>query len=204
MPSRNILKIDVPDSYYHLYARGRGRQKVYRDHEDYVAFLSLFHRYLSISAVTDSTGRAYAHMRTQIELLTYCLMPNHFHILVYQRDSGAMTRLMRSVMSSYTRYYNLKYESSGPIFESTYKASRVSDDNYLLHISRYIHLNPADWDMYDYSSYQYYRDDNHPEWLQPERILELFKSRDTYMKFVKDYEENKLLLDSIKHELADY
>ncbi len=204
MPSRNILKIDMPESYYHLYARGRGRQKIFHDNEDYRTFLSMFSRHLSEDAEYDALGRKYPHLRSDIELLTYCLMQNHFHLLVYQNIDGSMSRLMRSVMNSYTRYYNLKYNTSGSLFESTYKASRVSTDDYLLHISRYIHLNPGDWDMYDHSSYQYYRDNNHPEWLQPERILDLFRSRESYMNFVKDYEENKFMLDTIKHELADH
>lgn len=204
MQSKNILKIDVPNSFYHLYARGKGQQKIYHDDEDYRMFMSLFSRHLSMNPVADSHGQVYPHMASEIDLLTYCLMQDHLHLLIYQYDTGAMTRLMSSIMSSYTRYYNLKYESSGSIFEPTYKASRISTDDYLLHISRYIHLNPADWDMYEHSSYSYYSDNNHPDWMRPARILELFKSRDAYMKFVKDYEENKLLLDSIKHELANY
>lgn len=202
MPSRNVLKIDIPDSYYHVYARGRGRQDIYHDDEDYRVFLNLFKRHLSIEAITDNYNVPYIHLRGELELLCYCLMPNHFHLLLYQIEQSAMSRLMRSVMVGYTRYYNKKYATSGSLFESTYKASRVSSDAYLQHISRYIHLNPKQWRTYEYSSLAYYERGNSPEWLQPDRIIELFPSRKGYKEFVQDYEEYKAVLDGIKHELA--
>lgn len=203
MPSRNILKIDVPDSYYHVYARGRGRQAIYHDDEDYRVFLNLFKRHLSVEETIDQYKMPYVHLRENVELLCYCLMTNHFHLLLYQVDEGAMSRLMRGVIISYTRYYNKKYDSSGSLFESTYKASRISHDEYLLHISRYIHLNPAKWRSYSYSSLPFYLRGGQPEWLQLERIIELFPTRQRYMEFVEDYEGYKAMIDTVKQELAD-
>ena len=202
MPSRNVVKIDIPDSYYHVYARGRGRQKIFHDDEDYRVFLNLFKRHLSVEPVVDSYGMPYAHLRGELELLCYCLMPNHFHILLYQKTEGTMSRLMRGVIMSYTRYYNKRYETSGSLFETTYKASRISSDEYLLHISRYIHLNPKDWRGYAYSSLNYYIHAKEPSWLQTKKILDLHSSRQAYELFVEDYEEYEDGLDNIKHELA--
>ena len=70
-------------------------------------------------------------------------MPNHIHLLVYQHQPQAMAQFMRSVLTSYSRYFNKRYKRSGSLFESRYKASLISDDAYLEHISRYIHLNPG-------------------------------------------------------------
>lgn len=203
MPSRNVIKIDVSDSYYHIYARGHGRQAIFREEEDYWVFLSLFKRHLSLEAANDNYGMPYVHLRDSIELLCYCLMTNHFHLLVYQKDEGAMQRLMRSVMTSYSRYFNKKYDSSGSLFESRYKASRISNDAYLMHISRYIHLNPREWRAYPYSSIHAYYGISRPEWLQPERIIELFTSLPHYADFLDDYEDYKASLEEIKHETAN-
>src|ERR1035437_8024179 len=99
MPSRNVLKIDIEQSYYHVYARGRGRQPVFRDDEDYRVFLNLLKRHLSIDEVTDKYGKPYPHLRGQVELLAYCIMPNHFHLLLHQEIQGSMSRLMRGIMT---------------------------------------------------------------------------------------------------------
>ena len=202
MPSRNVLKIDIEDSYYHVYARGASRQEIFLQPQDYYVFLELFRRYLADEEIRDSAGIPYDKLSDDIELLAYCLMPNHFHLLVYQVNKGAMQRLMRGVMTGYSRYFNKKYKRSGGLFESRYKASRVSNDIYLLHISRYIHLNPKKWRNYPYSSLQYYADENLEDWLQEGRILDLFESRDKYMEFMADYEAVRDGLALAKLELA--
>ena len=202
MPSRNVLKIDIANSYYHVYARGASRQEIFREDSDYYIFLSLFRRYLSDEAIKDSAGMPYAKLGEDIELLCYCLMPNHFHLLVYQVNEHAMQRLMRGVMTAYSRYFNKKYDRSGGLFESRYKASLVSTDLYLMHISRYIHLNPKDWQNYPYSSLEGYLYGHNKDWLREGRIIELFASRKAYGEFVADYESIKESLSLIKHSLA--
>jgi REP element-mobilizing transposase RayT len=202
MPSRNVLKQLVPQSFYHVYARGASRQPIFCDDADYTYFLHLFERYLSESVVLSKTGAVYPHYRGRIKLVAYCLMSNHFHLLLWQDDESAMTDFMRSVMTSYSRYFNLKYRRSGALFESRYKASLISEDSYLDHISRYIHLNPRYWQKYKYSSLAGYFVDR-PEWLQPEQIEILFASRNAYINFLRDYQEQKDMLEEIKHSLAD-
>ena len=202
MPSRNVLKIDIPDSYYHVYARGHGKQKIFRDHEDFEYFLSLFARHLSDETAVSVSGREYAHLKEDISLLSYCLMNNHFHLLIYQKSSGAMSRLMRGIMTSYSMYFNKKYGSSGALFESRYKASRISSESFLMHISRYIHLNPKDWMAYPHSSiHSYYL--GAPEWLQSTPIIELFGSLPKYADFLNDHADYKESLELIEDELAN-
>lgn len=204
MVSRNTVKVDVPDSYYHIYARGASRQPIFLDDQDYRVFLSLLERYLSPHEIRDGAGMPYDKLADDISLLCYCLMRNHFHLLVYQAHEHAMTRLMRGVMTSYSRYFNKKYQRSGSVFESRYKASRISSDEYLLHISRYIHLNPKEWQSYPHSSLAYYVSGGHtPDWLQPARIQELFGDAAAYEEFLADYEAVKDSLKRVKHELAD-
>lgn len=203
MPGRNVLKIDVPDNYYHVYARGHSRRKVFRDDEDFQVFLNLLKRYLSINAVNDKSGRKYPHLRGQIELLAYCLMSNHFHLLIYQKNQGAMSQLMHGVITSYSVYYNKKYKCSGALFETRYRASRISTGEYLMHVSRYIHLNPGDWQAYPYSSIHAYFGIGHPEWLQEEKVIDLFGSTPVYADFLDDTDDYKDSLDEIKGELAN-
>lgn len=200
MPSRNVLKIDVPDSYYHVYARGHGRQKIFRDEQDFSKYLELLQRYLSRESTTSIPSIRKLH--DDISLNCYCLMDNHFHLLVHQNSEGAMTKLMRGVITSYSMYFNRKYNQSGALFESRYKASRVSSDPYLMHITRYIHLNPGDWLAYPHSSIHYYFY-GAPDWLKPEPIIELFGSLPKYADFLNDDVDYEESLDLIRDELAN-
>jgi putative transposase len=203
MPSRNITKVQVPESYYHVYARGSNKQKIFLENADYKYFLGLFERYLSKTPATDKLGTPYPHYLHHIEIVAYCLMTNHFHLLLYQQDIPYLEKFMRSLMTSYSRYFNLKYRRTGPVFESRYKAVRIDQDLYLQHITRYIHLNPRLWKRYRYSSLRYYRDGVEPYWLHTKNILELFASRQEYMEFVADYEELHDMLSELKYQLAD-
>jgi len=203
MPSRNVLKLDIADSYYHVYARGASRSNIFIDSQDYANFLSLFKRYLSPAQQHDRVGVPYPHLFGKIELLCYCLMPNHFHLLLYQAEEQSMQKLMRGVMTSYSRYFNKKYERSGPLFETRYKASHIYNQSYLEHITRYIHLNPKDWKDYKYSSLGFYLNRQSAAWLQPDKILGMFKDAEEYFVFVSDYEAHKRMLEEIKHDLAE-
>lgn len=203
MPGRNILKEDVAETYYHVYARGANKQKIFLDDSDFIYFLSLLKRYLSLEQIKTDRGANYPKLYDDINLLAYCLMQNHFHLLVYQVNANAMTRLMRGVMSSYSLYFNKKYHRVGHLFESSYRASRISNESYLLHISRYIHLNPDDWQNYPYSSLTSYTKKTIRDWISTERILDLYKSVGEYVEFLKDYVNQRDGLQQIKDELAN-
>jgi putative transposase len=201
MPSRNVLKENIPESYYHIYVRGASKRQIFLDAQDYHYFERLFVRYLSSEPTHSKQGVPYPHFREAISLLAYCLMGNHFHLLIYQSEQDAMSKLMRSIMTSYSRYFNLRYKRSGPLFESRYKASRVGRQSYLEHISRYIHLNPRYWKRYEYSSLGHYLG-RAPDWLTTSPILELFADRGAYLAFLEDYEDHKTMLDEVKTALA--
>lgn len=186
MPSRNVIKVCVPDSYYHVYSRGASKQTIFIDEADYSYYLSLLERYLSQTASDDQNdGRQ--KLYDSVEVLAYCLMPNHFHLLLYQIDEDGMSKLMHGVATSYSRYFNKKYERSGSLFESRYKASRIDAEDYLLHISRYIHRNPDDWVDYPHSSLRAYFYNDAPDWLNTARIIELYGSAVKYSEFLEDY-----------------
>lgn len=205
MPSRNVLKQYVPDAYYHVHNRGVAKQAIFHDDEDYKVFLNLFKRYLDTEPTKDKKGREYEHLRDKIELLAYCLMPNHFHLLIYinETNSTGVTTLLRAVTGAYTVYYNKKYNRVGSLFQGCFKASHILRDNYLLHISRYIHMNPKNYTKWPYSSLADYQGTRSTAWLNAGRIMGLFEGNEAkYKEFLVDYEGNKQALEEIRSELA--
>jgi len=203
MPSKNILKVDLGETYYHVYFRGGNRGRIFRDEADYEKMLKLFERYLSLAEVKNSAGISFPNYYNRLELVAFCLMPNHVHLLIYQRQQHAMTEFMRGLLTSYSMYFNKRHKRSGPLFESRYKASMIADESYLEHITRYIHLNPKQWRDYAYSSLPYYLHQVTDEWIVPKRILDMFSNETEYLRFVEDYEQSKEMMDILKHELAN-
>lgn len=129
-------------------------------------------------------------------------MGNHFHLLLFQEsDTQAITQLMRSVATAYSMYFNRKYKRFGHLFQSVYKASRIKDEAYLLHISRYIHMNPRSYKRYRWSSIAYYMGKDAPAWLTPDRINDMTPAQ--YSQFLESYESKRAELESLKEQLAD-
>ncbi len=203
MPTRNSRKTYTADSYYHVYSRGINKEAIFHDDHDYGFFLSLFKRYLSPTQKRNKSGRIYPNHSKVIELNAFCLMPNHIHLLIYQNDTNGLKKLMQSVMTSYSMYYNRKYEHYGPVFQGRYLASKIDHRDYLEHISRYIHLNPKNFRNYEYSSLQYYLGSKHAEWLNVNRVMELFSDQQEYLEFLDDYGDYKNMLDELKYEIAN-
>ncbi len=204
MPTRNRVKVYIPNTYYHLYNRGWNRTEIFKEHDDYEYFEWLLSRHCSPEPVKDRKGREYAYYSNDVRILAYCLMPNHFHLLVYQFDEPNMiAKLMASILTAYTMYFNKKYHRRGSLFESTYKAVPVVKDEQLLHITRYIHLNHKDFRAWPYSSYLDYIYTSDKDWLETQPILDLFTSIERYVEFVDDYEQLQRERDSIKAELAN-
>lgn len=193
----------VAESYYHVYNRGVNRRRIFLDDDDYCYFSALFARHLDLKPHQDAKGREYLWLREELEVVAYCWMPNHFHLLIFQHEERGLLKLMMSVCTAYTIYFNKKYKRRGPLFENNYRASLISEDIYLQHISRYIHLNPKEYKTWLYSSYKDYVGSVQNDWVKPSSILELFDSKNQYIKFVADYQAAHKELEIIKHELAD-
>jgi putative transposase len=204
MPAKNTVKRFGSHQFYHVYNRGVAKQPIYRDQADKRYFLSLLDRHLNPdSVIVDSYKAPYKKFDKNLELLSYCLMGNHYHMLFYLgEDETALSKMMRGIGTAYTMYYNLKYNRIGPLFQGTYKASLVSSDEYLVHISRYIHLNPREHKTYKYSSLSAYLGGEIQLWLKPQKIMDIFEGED-YLKFLEDYEDHQQMLEEIKHNLAN-
>jgi putative transposase len=216
MPARNSIKKFAPHQMWHVYNRGTFGRNIFADDLDYKVLLS----YFKICLTEEKPGKEELknmplleniinlrrmQLYKSVELVSYCLMPNHYHLLLYQYDEDGITRLMRSIMTGYAMYYNRRHESYGHLFQGPYKGVHVDEDEYWQHISRYIHLNPTDisrdYKSYEYSSYKYTAGATVPTWLHPEHILKAFKPGE-YKQFVADYESHKKSVKDMKHLLA--
>lgn len=155
------LRIEYPGAVYHVLTRGNNRQAIFRDDADRRVYLAKVRRYCA---------------EKEVELLCYCLLPNHVHLLV-QTPQGNLSKLMQAFQTSYTRHFNRRHGRTGHVFEQRYKAFLVDRDNYLLQVSRYIHLNPVAAKFvrrpqaYRWSSYRAYLKDAGEEGLKRDSIL---------------------------------
>jgi len=176
MPVRKVPF--VPEEFYHIYNRGNSRQTIYHtkdDHNRFVALLYLANGTESFDFREIDTDSIFEYERgeQQVSIGAYCLMPNHFHILLTPLVEEGVTLFMRKLTVGYSMYFNKKHHRTGSLFEGRFKSEHVDSDNYLKYLFSYIHLNPVkllqpDWqqqgiinlqdtftylDAYRYSSY---------------------------------------------------
>lgn len=138
-------------------------------------------------------------------------MPNHFHLLLRQIDDAGISKFMANFTNSYTKYFNMKNDRVGPLFQGLFKAVLIEDDEQLMHVSRYIHLNPASsflvepdfLESYEWSSYPDYLGLKNPEIIEKETVLNLFSNEEQYKQFVLDQAGYARTLETIKHHLLD-
>lgn len=181
----------------------------------------MFRYYLSVYLLpTDTLVKFYPktplrlfskNLCEEIDLIAYCLIPNHFHLLLKQRSIFAISRFMKQLINGYTSYFNQKYKRVGGLLQGRFKAALVNSDDLLLHVSRYIHLNPLiadlvkDLNRYPWSSFlEYVADlDQDKVLCKKEIILSQFPNKESYKRFVLDQEGYARQLDKIKSLLID-
>jgi REP element-mobilizing transposase RayT len=159
------LRIEYPGAFYHVTSRGNERRTVFqsnRDREKYLSYLES------------------AHERHGAVIHVYCLMGNHYHLLL-ETPRGNLSKILHYINGSYTTYFNIKRNRSGHLFQGRFKGILVDKDEYCNELSRYVHLNPVRAGMvkapseYPWSSYRYFVGrDKKPNWLTTEFILEGF------------------------------
>lgn len=202
MPRKNSIKQYVEGGYYHLYNRGVEKRNIFLDDRDYKVFLYYLKKYLAPEE-PEKTFKEKNDLSKKIDLLAFCLIPNHFHLLVKQKTIDGITQLMSRLLTNYVMYFNKRYKRVGRLFQSVYKAVLIDSDVQLLHLSRYIHLNPypeiikdvKNLKNYSFSSYGDYLGERNTKWIKTEEILSFFtkdKSRlgykfNNYKSFVEDF-----------------
>src|SRR3989344_2192701 len=198
----------TPGEYYHIFNRAVNKQIIFHDVSDYFRFLFLI-LYLQSPIIFQQLGRKVKEFvqsraldsgeedkiikKRRVELVAFCIMPNHFHLIVKELEEGGITAYMQRVLTAYSKYYNTKYAKSGHVFQGPYQAVHIKDDRQLLYLSAYIHRNPREiskWlnkeDKYPWSSYQDIISENRwDKLLLPDVLMGEFKNRKKYDEFVK-------------------
>ena len=219
MPVKNVIKEYLPDSFYHIYNRGVNKQKIFTTLQDYKTFLQFLKLYLApkdqatLQSSLQSTENWHEkdkiirllrlnNYSEEIDLLAYCLMPNHFHLLIKQKAEISIQLFMRSLLSKYSTYFNHTHTRSGPLFEGRYKAVLVKSEEQLVHLSRYIHINPKEKSLnWKYSSLPNYLGQINQIWVKPNEILSYFSNEKpelTYEPFITQKENDFTLQDKLK------
>lgn len=195
MPSKNTVKSFDTHAFYHVYNRGAGGQQIFSNSGDKQKFLSLLRRHLLQEDETED------YKKFDVEVVAYCVMKNHFHLLLWQgSDPAAITGLMRSVSTAYGMYYNRRYKQQGHVFQSIFRASRITDEAYLAHISRYIHMNPERYRTYRYSSLKEYLGERTDDLVRSDRVLEVTPKQ--YALFLAEYGDRRAELKVLKDQLS--
>lgn len=145
--SRNIDL--APDEFYHIYNRGTEKRTIFLSQTDYERFVGLLYACngdkpvdLKLQGSTLEELVALERGETLVDICAYCLMPNHFHLLIKEKEAGGASRMMQKLITAYTMYFNKRYERTGSLFQGRFKATHAAEDRYLSYLISYIHLNP--------------------------------------------------------------
>src|SRR3989344_2021956 len=188
------------DHFYHVYNRGVEKRQVFSSQRDYERFLQTIYYYQfsgpkpKLSTYKRFKFKEFYNNPKIVEIVCYCLMPNHFHFLLKQVKENGIQEFMSKLSNSYAKYFNTKHKRVGPLWQGQFKAISVDSDEQVIHLSRYIHLNPIVADLtndltnFEYSSYNEFIDLNNRNFSSPESILSYFSDNNTYKDFVKNYE----------------
>ena len=164
-------------NYYHIYNRGCNKENIFWEHDNYIFLLNNINKYSEAFSIT---------------VIAYCLMPNHYHLLVRQDSNHPISTFIQRVFNSYTKAINKKYKRSGTLFEGKFHSIQIDIENYLIHLCRYIHRNPIKAKLVD--SVGKWENSNYHEWIgirngklfDKNFILERFGSISNYIDFVED------------------
>lgn len=219
--------IFVQDQAYHTFNRGVARSPIFFSTQHYARFLQLVDYYRFANTPTSFSQLMKIPVETrqqiinglrkennlQVEILAFCLMPNHFHFLLKQIAEKGIINFMGNLQNSYVKYLNIREERVGPLFQSAFKAKRIETDEQLIHVSRYIHLNPStDYLIeieklteYLWSSLPSYLDSTsvYNSLIKSDIIINFFKNKNAYKEFIFDRAHYQRELAKIKHLILE-
>jgi putative transposase len=207
----------ITGEYYHIYNRGINKQPTFTIERDYVRAKSTldyyrhagrrpkFSYFLGKSeSERNNILKAISYENQEITIIAYCLMPNHFHLLLKQNTDSGISTYLANFQNSYTKYFNAKHKRTGALFDRQFKAVLIESENQLLHVTRYIHLNPYSSRLVKFNEIQSYPYSSLPEYLtghyhlsDPNSVLNITPSR--YRNFVLDHADYQQQLEALKH-----
>ena len=214
----------VTGELYHVFNRGLDKRTTFGNQAEFIRFYQTlkFYRFsnppLNLSKFLEiNQSKREDYLETSwgeklVSIKCYCLMPNHFHLLLEQLVDGGISRYLSQVLNSYTRYFNTKTKRVGQLFLDQFKNVLVENEEQLLHLSRYIHLNPYSSNVvsnlrglekYEWSSLLEYIGGGEESVCDKDPVLASFKTRGSYRKFVFDRADYQRELKKIEHLLAE-
>ena len=227
MPYRQTVL--ATDEIYHIFNRGIARLPIFSSNKNYHRFLDLIDYYrfkdtpVSFSHLQKLTKEEREKIvdnlkkegKPQVEILCFCLMNNHFHFLLKQKTENGISKFISNLQNGYAKYFNIKTDRTGPLFQPMFKSVRVITDEQLLHVSRYIHLNPStdflveinDLEIYPWSSLSSYTIEGTSGYafFDTTIILNLMgnQGKGKYKEFVFNQAEYQRELGKIKHLILE-
>lgn len=215
----------VNGEFYHIFNRGISRQPVFLNRKDYRRLFELtkFYRLVDypiryskfLLLPKEERKKFFKTMRKAdkvVKVICFCFMPNHFHFLLCQEREGGISGFIRNLEISYTRFFNIKHERIGPLFQGQFKAVRIEGEEQLIHVSRYIHLNPLtsyvvkrpeQLEDYQWSSFLDYIGESQGNICNTKPVLDLFPTKRDYKEFVYNQVDYQKGLESMKHLVFD-
>ncbi len=200
----------VEGEFYHIYTHSIANLNIFNNTRDYQRFLTLLFsangtktiprldRSIDLNLVWDIIENKINIGEVLVDIICFSLMPTHFHLLLKERKDGNISKYMHRILVSHSKYFNLKYERRGHLFENKFNSKHIDNNEYALILSCYIHKNSKDipgWknkeDKYPWSSYQDYVSEN--RWghlLKTDIIEDQFKNPQEYKNFVEEHYEN--------------
>lgn len=217
----------INDNHYHVFNRGVGRMPIFKSKYDYMRMIDLMDYYrfekppvrfshynrLNYDEKMILQEQIYKNSKELVEMYAFVLMPNHFHIQLKQLTENGISKFMGNFQNAYTKYFNTKHVRSGTLYELRFKAVNIESDEQVLHLNRYIHLNPftsgfVDSDKglmnYEWSSYPIYAAGTNISMINTRFVMDLFsEERDQFVKFTLDQVDYQKQLHNYKHLLLD-
>lgn len=203
MPAKNLQRVAEGGTYCHVYNRGVESRNIFADDVDYQVFLGFLEDYLSAPGALDAkkkdftiNGRVFRGIPHQpknyfdkVELATYSLQPDHFHLVLHQKTQKSLQAFIRSLCTRYSMYFNKKYNRTGSLFDGPYKSVVVKNDSSLLLLTRYLHKAGG------YSTYAEYSGQKETPWVRTKVILSAKFGSGNYKDYVEKYEPNQTELE---------
>lgn len=153
----------VPGEIYHIYNRGVDKRDIFMDDEDRMRFIHDLYEFndinpvlnlgLSLKNKSNEVGLPYINKSKKenlIEILAFCMMDNHFHLMIRSISENGITEFMRKLGTGYTNYFNKKYERNGALFQGKFKSVHIENDSHLMYLPIYIHFNPLDFEFHEW------------------------------------------------------
>lgn len=188
-----MRKINFANNHvYHIYNRGVDKRVIFQEAGDYVRFIHYLYELNNILLIANLSRSITTYLneggetsfissikekKELVRIICFCLMPNHFHLILEQLVEGGISKFMQKLGTAYSMFFNTKYKRNGVLFQGIFKAKLVENDEYLLQLFRYIHLNPLELKQKNWHN------DGIKNWLEANKLLESYRWS-SYMDYI--------------------